>query len=359
MIFATTTTTIRRGAALAVCAAGLMLAPVTPALAGPTAEQKCEGGKVQTAGKYAACASSAEKVLLLKGDAVKYAAALAKCSDKLGLGYDKLESKGGCSTMDDAVSVEAFMASCTLSVTGALSDGTPLPDLAACTSCASDLGDCEDALAAALGAGLPATFQTNCYDAAGLVIACAGTGQDGEFHAGQARSFNDNGDGTITDNVTGLIWEKLDDNNVSGIHDYTRGWTWDNAFRKVRVLNGDATACIGSGNPDTCCTGAGTGTCSPFAGHSDWRLPNVMEMFSLVSFATFDPTVSAEFNTACTSGCTTATCSCTASSFIDYWTSTASLDDTTRSRYVGFYNGNVAGTIRGVSNGVRAVRGGL
>jgi len=49
---------------------------------------------------------------------------------------------------------------------------------------------------------LPQTGQARCYDS-------AGTGQDGDIRAGVAwpvPRFMDNGDGTVTDNLTGLIW---------------------------------------------------------------------------------------------------------------------------------------------------------
>ena len=62
----------------------------------------------------------------------------------------------------------------------------------------------------------------------------------------------DNGDGTITDTKTGLMWEKLSDDG--SIHDKDTAYTWANAFAvKVATLNG----------------GGG------FAGHTDWRVPNV------------------------------------------------------------------------------------
>jgi len=65
---------------------------------------------------------------------------------------------------------------------------------------------------------LPETGQTTCYDISGTVIPCTGTGQDGEIQTGVAwpnpRS-TDNGDGTMTDNLTGLVWAK--DANFSGV----------------------------------------------------------------------------------------------------------------------------------------------
>ena len=74
-----------------------------------------------------------------------------------------------------------------------------------------------------VGGGVLKTGQTLCYNSAGSVISCAGTGQDGELQKGVARSYTDNGDGTITDNTTGLIWEKLTDDGT--IHDKDNVYT--------------------------------------------------------------------------------------------------------------------------------------
>ena len=56
------------------------------------------------------------------------------------------------------------------------------------------------------------TGQQGCWDTGGLETACSGAGQDGELQAGvnwPTPRFTDNGDGTVTDNLTGLIWLKL------------------------------------------------------------------------------------------------------------------------------------------------------
>ncbi len=59
---------------------------------------------------------------------------------------------------------------------------------------------------------MPDTGQTTCYDADGNVITCPAEGepfygQDANYH-GPAPSFTDNGNETVTDNNTGLIWQK-------------------------------------------------------------------------------------------------------------------------------------------------------
>ncbi|MBI5675484.1 MAG: hypothetical protein HZC48_06640 [Nitrospirae bacterium] len=56
---------------------------------------------------------------------------------------------------------------------------------------------------------LPDTGQTKCYRGVDPYdeIPCAGTGQDGEYNINPL-SYTDNGNGTVTDNNTGLMWQK-------------------------------------------------------------------------------------------------------------------------------------------------------
>lgn len=158
--------------------------------------------------------------------------------------------------------------------------------------CGYDVSGC-----ACAAATYPATGQTTCWDSAGNAIPCAGTGQDGDVLAGAPLAFADNGDGTISDLNTGLMWEKLSDDG--SIHDQDNQYTWNNAFAvHVATLNGGA-----------------------FAGHTDWRLPNRRELESLYDFAHFNPAVSPAFNTGCTPGCTVTACSCTPA--LLYWSSTS------------------------------------
>ncbi|MGQ9500071.1 MAG: hypothetical protein ACUVQ6_06945, partial [Dissulfurimicrobium sp.] len=78
---------------------------------------------------------------------------------------------------------------------------------------------------------LPQTGQTTCYDANGTEIPCANTGQDGDLQKGAAwpaQRFTDNNDGTVTDNLTGLVW--LKDANCFGQK------TWANALNEANTL---------------------------------------------------------------------------------------------------------------------------
>jgi uncharacterized protein DUF1566 len=149
------------------------------------------------------------------------------------------------------------------------------------------------------------TGQTQCDQGAGILGTCPGSpsGQDGAVLAGVPRAYTDEGDGTIQDNTTGLMWEKL--SNDGGINDWTDTYTWHNAFSvKLARLN--------------------TPPC--FAGHCDWRLPNRRELESLVDAGRAAPAIDPAFDNACQPGCTVTECSCTQLNF--YWSSTSYQDPT-------------------------------
>lgn len=92
------------------------------------------------------------------------------------------------------------------------------------------------------------------------------TGDDGDLQRGVAwpdPRFTDNGDGTVTDNLTGLIW--LKSANCWG------GQAWANAL--------------------TSANGLASGSCGLTDGSEagDWRLPNVRELQSLMDYGQVDP----------------------------------------------------------------------
>lgn len=127
---------------------------------------------------------------------------------------------------------------------------------------------------------LPRTGQNACYDATGVVVPCAGTGQDADRPAGAAwpsPRFADNGDGTVSDGLTGLIWLKdagCTDTaggiaRGSGLLDWPSALAWSNNLAHGLCGLSDNSAA------------------------GDWRLPNVVELRSLVDYSRRDPALPA------------------------------------------------------------------
>lgn len=285
----------------------------------------CESGKLSTAAKYASCRLKAESKGVKKSMSPDYTrCSLAKFADA--------DTKGGmsCPTTGDQSIVTTYVDTCTAAVATWLSGGGGLPD-----ACAADLAMCDGDLAtceAEPPAQILKTGQTTCFTVGGLQISCAGTAHDGETQNGITRSYTDNGDGTVTDNHTGLMWEKLSDDG--SIHDKDVPYTWSDAFAtKVATLN--------SGS---------------FAGYNDWRVPSVMELQSIVNFGAANPSVDTAFDSACAPNCTVTTCSCTQS--YNYWASTTNLSVPSGAWIVDFNDGAAYGTFKINDYYVRAVRAG-
>jgi hypothetical protein len=112
---------------------------------------------------------------------------------------------------------------------------------------------------------LPATGQNTCskFDpdqSRWVEVVCTEAtcfGQDGFYFQGCPPDgrFVDNNDGTVTDNCTGLMWQK-DTADVSDLFADTLNWC--DALVYCEDLS--------------------------FAGHNDWRLPNVRELQSIVDY---------------------------------------------------------------------------
>lgn len=105
------------------------------------------------------------------------------------------------------------------------------------------------------------TGQLECYDQNGNEIDCVGTGQDGEYQKGIAcpvPRFTDNEDGTVTDNMTGLIW--LQQADRFGLQ------KWSLACEACNNLSADGEVLKDGSEP------------------GDWRLANVKELQSLIDY---------------------------------------------------------------------------
>jgi len=124
--------------------------------------------------------------------------------------------------------------------------------------------------ARALDHPLADTGQAQCYD--GLVAIDppapgeAFHGQDAQVQ-GQGPAYELSADGlTVTDLVTGLVWQRRADTDLDGVLEPEDKLAWSEALQQPALLNAQA-----------------------FGGHDDWRLPDIKTLYSLIDFRGTDP----------------------------------------------------------------------
>lgn len=161
--------------------------------------------------------------------------------------------------------------------------------------------DCGTVVMAVYIRKLPDTGQTGDYTAT--------FGEDSDYTINPP-AYTYNVDGTVTDNVTGLMWQQQDDNT-------TRIWA-------------DAGTYCGS---------------LTIGSYSDWRLPTVTDLVSIVDAGTFSPAINAAIYPG------------TISSGY-YWSSTTYADSTSSAWGVSFRYGYVTSGGKVYGSYVRCVRGG-
>lgn len=111
------------------------------------------------------------------------------------------------------------------------------------------------------------TGQTTCYSDDGSSINCplegeAFYGQDAQIN-GLAPSYTDGGDGTVTDNITGLTWQQSPDTDGDGDIDVSDKLSYANGVSYCEDLS--------------------------LGGHDDWQLPDIKQLYSLMNFKGLDP----------------------------------------------------------------------
>jgi hypothetical protein len=172
---------------------------------------------------------------------------------------------------------------------------------------------------------LPDTGQAKCYRTVSPFdeISCSGTGQDGEFNINPI-SYTDNGNGTVTDNNTSLVWQRctVGQNNDATCSGTATTFTWDLA----QPACGDLTL----GNK------------------SDWRVPSKKELISIVDYSVAypGPTIKKAYFPNTIAGSSSL-----------YWTSTQLASDSTKAWYTSFDYGSVYNTGKSAGYYVRCVRG--
>ncbi len=181
------------------------------------------------------------------------------------------------------------------------------------------------------------TGQSTCFDGAGMQIACAGTGQDGDLRGGVAwptPRFVDNGDGTVTDKLTALVWLKdASCSELAGADAYAKA-PWTTAVAAANALS--------------------SGTCGLSDGSApgDWRLPSRFELESVLDLEYQQPAVP---NSAGTGRWAEG------DPFVElypnyYWTSTSRASDPDQAWFVNTYHGIVSSAAKTLEYCVWPVR---
>lgn len=206
----------------------------------------------------------------------------------------------------------------------------------------------------------PDTGQTTCYDDTGNILnpcpspGASFYGQDAQY-SGLARSYtkldasgNDLADGALSwamvrDNVTGLIWEAKEAKDsvpdYGNPHDADNTYTWCDTDSNTN--GGHQGTCSANDTEDfLAALNAGSG----FGGQTDWRMPSIKELKTLVDRSTSMPAINTTFfpNT-----------------FLWwYWSSTTRATYTDYARQVYFHFGMEDNNYKSGAFYVRAVRGG-
>jgi hypothetical protein len=168
---------------------------------------------------------------------------------------------------------------------------------------------------------LPDSGQTKCYEDGGTETTCLDKGQDGTYLINRM-SFIDNGNGTVNDRVTGLMWQQQDDGTVYNWYQATGTYSEDN-------------------NPSS------QNVCADFkgGGYFDWRLPTIKELITIADYsieAADSPAINTTFFPTWQSL---------------YWTSTVYGGSSTGAWVISFADGTAVATGKWHTNYVRCVRG--
>lgn len=156
----------------------------------------------------------------------------------------------------------------------------------------------------------------------------------------QANRFVDRNDGTILDTRTGLMWEKKcncpGDPHDSGLR---LAWTFEGPHETVWDWLASLNGAEGGG----------------FAGHDDWRIPNLHELASLLDLEVGDVELDAKLTQGSCQGLDAVACAERVG--VVFWTSTTFADFPAHAYGVDFSDATIGDHLKTTLQAVRAVRG--
>lgn len=188
-------------------------------------------------------------------------------------------------------------------------------------------------------AALPDTGQNKCFQTVlpYSEIPCDNTGQDGDYII-NPMSFTNNGDGTVTDNNTGLIWQRCSvgqtqiiQNNILTCGGTAALYNWYQATGEYSEYYNN------SSNRINVCG-------SLNLGGGGWRLPTKKELITIVDYGLSYPAIQSDFFPY------------TSRSY--YWSSTTYVNSSNYAWSVDFQRGEVTRLKRELYFYVRCVRDG-
>jgi Protein of unknown function (DUF1566)/Collagen triple helix repeat (20 copies) len=173
--------------------------------------------------------------------------------------------------------------------------------------------------------------------------------------------FNDNGDGTVTDNQTGLMWEKktgttsttsnstgfCPGNSATDVHDANNCYTWS-----ITVTAADGPlftiflAALNGGEYYNPSTGEDVNADRPttcLANHCDWRIPTIAELQAIIELTA----------SGCRSGSICLDPAFAPAQASQYWSSSSVAGIETYAWFVSFYYG---GTENALKNGIQSAQ---
>ena len=170
----------------------------------------------------------------------------------------------------------------------------------------------------------PDTGQISCRDYAGTLLFPCPTkgkpfyGQDAQYN-GMARSYTILGNGImVRDNVTGLIWERKQNTDISDPHNAGNKYAWCDTDPSTNSgVQGDCTNEYSLYNTKDFINSLNNAS---FGGYSNWRLPTIKELLTLVNYSSnsiVDDIYFPNHNDSC-----------------GYWSSTTKASNTDRAWYV-------------------------